>query len=158
MRMHNTNNRWYVYRVGRQRICLLFCGTYTLSCMTTALCGSPIYLLLGRVVGGLSTSILYSAFESWMVTEWTLRSLAGSGITLSYLFGILTQANSVTAIVAGVLSEWLVGKTGTVGSPFLAACALLLLAACIIGISWVKCCLLLFGRWWGANGDGGWWL
>ena len=26
-------------------------------------------LLLGRVLGGMSTSLLFSAFESWMVSE-----------------------------------------------------------------------------------------
>lgn len=26
-------------------------------------------LLLGRVLGGISTSLLFSAFESWMVSE-----------------------------------------------------------------------------------------
>lgn len=119
-------------------MCLFFCGTYTLSCIITALCESPLYLFVGRLFGGLSTSILYSAPESWMVTEWTTRALGGSGISLSYLFGILTQANSVTAIVAGVVSEWLVEKTGTLKSPFLAACGILPLAGCIIGITWVR--------------------
>lgn len=128
------------YRLGRKYMCMLFCGTYTLSCLATALCGSPLYLLIGRVLGGFSTSILYSAFESWMVTEWTTRAYEGSGINLSYLFGILTQANSVTAIVAGVVSEFLVEKTGTLKSPFLVACVLLPLAACIIGLTWVRIC------------------
>lgn len=118
-------------------MCLLFCGTYTLSCLVTALCRSPFFLFIGRILGGVSTSILYSAFESWMVTEWMTRDLGSSGITLSYFFGVLTQANSVTAIVAGVFSEWLVEKTGTFKSPFLAVCVLLPLAACIIGKTWV---------------------
>lgn len=57
------------------------------------------------------------------------------GVSLSYLFGILTQANSVTAIMAGLVSEFLVGKTGALKGPFLAVCVLLLLAACIVRLS-----------------------
>lgn len=72
-----------------------------------------------------------------MVTEWMTRGLGGSGINLSYMFGVLTQANSVTAIIAGVTSEWLVEKTGTLKSSFLAVCAVLPLAAFIIGMTWV---------------------
>lgn len=118
-------------------MCLMFCGTYTLSCFVTALCRSHFFLFTGRILGGISTSILYSAFESWMVTEWMTQDLGISGISLSYLFGVLTQANSVTAIIAGVVSEWLVEKTGTLKSSFLAVCVLLPLAACIIGMTWV---------------------
>lgn len=108
----------------------------------TAISGSPTALFLGRVLGGVSGCILYSAFDSWMVTEWTNRGLGAAhttgGISLSYLFGALTQVNSVTAIVSGVVSEWLVEKTGTLKSPFLAVCALLPLAAAVIGITWVS--------------------
>ena len=133
--------------MGRKYVCLLFCGTYTLSCLATALSQSRFFLFIGRILGGISTSILYSAFESWMVTEWMTRDFGSSGINLSYFFGVLTQVNSVTAIVAGVVSEWLVEKTGTLKSSFLAVCVLLPLAACIIGRTWVGMrflCTMLF--------------
>lgn len=32
-------------------------------------------LLVGRVLGGISTSLLFSAFESWMVTEHRARGM-----------------------------------------------------------------------------------
>jgi hypothetical protein len=35
-------------------------------------------LLFGRVLGGLSTSLLFSAFESWMVTEHRKRGFPGA--------------------------------------------------------------------------------
>ena len=117
----------------------MFCGTYTLSCLLTALCVAPLYLLVGRILGGISTSILFSAFESWMVTEWTnLRGkLEYGGVSLSYLFGILTQVNSITAIVAGVASESLVQEFGTLTAPFLTACILLGVAGGVIAATWV---------------------
>jgi len=53
---------------GRKRACVTYCITYILSCMTKH---SPQYkvLLLGRILGGVATSLLFSAFESWLVAE-----------------------------------------------------------------------------------------
>lgn len=53
---------------GRKRACITYCITYILSCITKH---SPQYkvLLLGRILGGIATSLLFSAFESWLVAE-----------------------------------------------------------------------------------------
>lgn len=53
---------------GRKRACVTYCITYILSCITKH---SPQYkvLMLGRVLGGIATSLLFSAFESWLVAE-----------------------------------------------------------------------------------------
>lgn len=53
---------------GRKRACVTYCITYILSCITKH---SPLYqvLMLGRILGGISTSLLFSAFESWLVAE-----------------------------------------------------------------------------------------
>lgn len=53
---------------GRKRACVTYCITYILSCITKH---SPHYkvLMLGRVLGGIATSLLFSAFESWLVAE-----------------------------------------------------------------------------------------
>lgn len=47
---------------------MTYCITYILSCMTKH---SPQYkvLLLGRILGGVATSLLFSSFESWLVAE-----------------------------------------------------------------------------------------
>lgn len=47
---------------------MTYCITYILSCITKH---SPQYkvLMLGRVLGGIATSLLFSAFESWLVAE-----------------------------------------------------------------------------------------
>ena len=55
-------------RFGRKANCILFGVLYTLSCATKHFDDFWI-LMLGRVLGGVSTSILYSAFEAWMVHE-----------------------------------------------------------------------------------------
>ena len=122
-------------------MCMLFCVAYATSCWATTYFTSPLLLIGGRILGGISTSILYSAFESWMVTEWAERGLGVSeelgGISLSYLFGVLTQVNSVTAIGMGILSEWLVEGTGTLATPFLLAMGLLVVAGVVIAVTWV---------------------
>ncbi len=53
---------------GRKKAALLYVVTYTLSCFTKH---SPDYwvLMVGRVLGGIATSLLFSAFESWVVGE-----------------------------------------------------------------------------------------
>lgn len=125
-------------RLGRRLLCLVYCVAYTVSCLSIFFRYKP-YLYIGRLLGGISTSILYSAFESWMVSEFHGRGLArGSGDgALSHLFGLLTATNSIVAIVAGVSSELLVDLTGTRESPFVASCVLLVIAFVMILMTWV---------------------
>ena len=47
---------------------IMFGVLYGLSCITK-LWGNFYVLLLGRLLGGVSTSLLFSVFESWMVYE-----------------------------------------------------------------------------------------
>ncbi|KAI9826614.1 MAG: hypothetical protein M1832_006210 [Thelocarpon impressellum] len=122
-------------RHGRRMACLLFCCTYSLACFST-LSISPPVLFVGRVFGGLSTSLMYSAFESWMVTEFHNRGLAEKGASLSGIFGTMTTMNSIVAIVAGVVSEWLVELTGTKRAPFMASAMCLAVAFWVMWTYW----------------------
>jgi len=79
---------------------------------------------------------MYSAFESWMVTEYHKRHLDQAGMSLSSMFGVMTTVNSIVAILAGVFSEWLVQITGTKRSPFMASASLLTIAFWIIFTFW----------------------
>ena len=51
---------------GRMKACLAFCVIYALSC-ATKLDKSLTFVLIGRFLGGISTSLFHSVFESWMV-------------------------------------------------------------------------------------------
>lgn len=128
-------------RHGRKRACLLFCAVYAASCLLTAapvpVVSVPV-LLAGRVLGGVGTSLLFSVFESWMVTDFAERGLAGKGHDLSRTFGLMSTLNSVVAIASGVFSEWLVAATGTRRSPFYAAVGLLAVAAWVIATRFVS--------------------
>ncbi|KAG2156927.1 uncharacterized protein EDB93DRAFT_1221426 [Suillus bovinus] len=118
---------------GRKKLCLAFCLTYIFTCCCITIPYLPI-LLLGRVCGGISTSILYSAFESWLVSS--AGALALSSTDLSMIFGRATLVNGFVATGAGVASNQLVILTNSFTSPFLASGVLLLLAYLVIRASW----------------------
>lgn len=130
-------------RHGRRAACLVFCLASAASCLLTAYApsssaGPSIPLLfLGRVLGGLATSLLFSVFESWMVTDFGNRRLAAKGGDLSRTFGLMSTVNSGVAIVSGVASEWLVGVAGTTTAPFAVSAGLVGLAAVVISTQWV---------------------
>jgi MFS family permease len=124
-------------RYGRKTACLVFCVTYSIACFSTLVPKLPV-LFLGRVFGGLSTSMMYSAFESWMVTEYHRRGLEKAGTSLSSMFGVMTTLNSIVAILAGVFSEWLVQVTRTKRAPFMASAGLLMIAFWVILTCWVR--------------------
>ncbi|KAG6329581.1 hypothetical protein ID866_9509 [Astraeus odoratus] len=120
---------------GRKKLCLVFCLTYLFTCFCITIPYLPV-LLLGRVAGGISTSILYSAFESWLVSS--ANTLAIPPSDLSTIFGRATLVNGFVATSAGVLSNELVSVTHSLASPFVASGALLVLGYVVIKASWTE--------------------
>ena len=109
--------------------------TYTLACLCVAIPSLPI-LIFGRFLGGISTSILFSAFESWLIT-----AASSSGVTSSELSSIMGRAalvNGLVASAAGVVSNKLVSRTQNFVSPFAVSGLLLLLAWVVIRGTWVE--------------------
>jgi hypothetical protein len=53
---------------GRKKAALTYVVTYTLGCATKHW-NMFVVLLVGRLFCGVATSLLYSAFESWLVAE-----------------------------------------------------------------------------------------
>lgn len=122
-------------RYGRRLACLVFCITYSISCLSL-ISNDIIVLFLGRVLGGVSTTLMYSVFESWMVTEYNNTFPDEPGATLSGIFSIMTTLNSVVAICAGVVAEWVTDLTGTEKAPFMTAIWVLMLAFAAIQKIW----------------------
>ncbi|KAJ7136634.1 DUF791-domain-containing protein [Mycena epipterygia] len=120
---------------GRKRLCLVFCATYTAACVCIMVPFLPV-LLVGRVLGGISTSILFSAFESWLISASTSHALPQSD--LSTIMGRATLVNGLVATGAGVFSNQLVGLTGSFATPFVASGALLIVAWGVIRGSWIE--------------------
>ncbi|KAH7383469.1 hypothetical protein BKA64DRAFT_735687 [Cadophora sp. MPI-SDFR-AT-0126] len=110
---------------GRKRACLVFCVLYSLSCLSV-LTNKIAILVIGRVLGGASTTLMFGVFESWMVTEFNKIFPDEPGSTLSGIFSIMTTLNGVVAIAAGVVAEFVTDLVGTQKTPFMVGVAVLM--------------------------------
>ncbi|KAK4743607.1 hypothetical protein SAY87_009919 [Trapa incisa] len=122
---------------GRKRACVTYCITYILSCITKH---SPQYkvLMLGRVLGGIATSLLFSAFESWLVAEHNKRGFEQQWLSITFSKAIFL-GNGLVAIVSGLFGNLLVDSfaLGPV-APFDAAACFLAIGMAIIMSSWTE--------------------
>ncbi|TFK38208.1 hypothetical protein BDQ12DRAFT_684172 [Crucibulum laeve] len=118
---------------GRRTLCLTFCILYTLTCVLITVPSLPV-LILGRILGGISTSILFSAFESWLVSSSNSLSLPSSD--LSAIMGKATLLNGFMAATAGVVSNQFVRATKDFTAPFIASGCVLLVGWCTIRATW----------------------
>lgn len=119
-------------KYGRKLNCVLFVILYGLSCATKHFNNFEI-LLVGRLLGGVATSILFSAFETWMIHEH--RSAGFSEELLSSTFSGMTFGSSLVAIVAGLVASMLAANVGFV-APFDASLALLIVGGVVISYQW----------------------
>lgn len=93
-------------RFGRKRLVQIYFLIYSLNCLcihNRALWS----ILLGRILGGIATSLLFSSFDSWFVCS---HSSSGLQSELGPSFSIAGLVNSATAICAGLASEFLVNN------------------------------------------------
>jgi MFS family permease len=95
-------------------------------------------LFLGRILGGVSGTLLWSVFESWLVAEFNKLMLEDADADLNSIFSMMTTSNTCVAIFAGLLAEWLVGRTGTAKTPFMVSIGCLGLAFLAISRYWVR--------------------
>lgn len=118
-------------------MCLVFCVLYWLSCITK-ISNSVMILFVGRVLGGVSTTLLYSVFEAWMIHEHISRDLENKGLPQNQILSQMTTCSSVVAIIAGVVGHILVDIFGTNLAPFMASAACLAVAFVLILRLWVS--------------------
>ncbi|KAJ6867995.1 molybdate-anion transporter-like [Populus alba x Populus x berolinensis] len=122
---------------GRRRACVTYCITYILSCITKH---SPQYrvLMIGRVLGGIATSLLFSSFESWLVAEHNKRGFDQQWLSLTFSKAIFL-GNGLVAILAGLFGNFLVDtfQLGPV-APFDAAACFLAIGMAVILSSWTE--------------------
>lgn len=122
---------------GRKRACVTYCITYILSCITKHSSQYKI-LMLGRILGGIATSLLFSAFESWLVAEHNKRGFEQQWLSITFSKAIFL-GNGVVAILAGLLGNTLVDALalGPV-APFDAASCFLTIGMFVILFSWTE--------------------
>ncbi|CAG8508422.1 10510_t:CDS:10, partial [Acaulospora morrowiae] len=118
-------------KYGRRKFCILFTLLYSIACLIV-LSSNFYLLLLGRILGGISTSLLFSVFEAWMVSEHFSRGFAH---LISSTFSYATFGNGLVAIVCGLIANLLVKKCN-VTTPFLAAIGFFSTAASVIATTW----------------------
>ncbi|KAL2757801.1 hypothetical protein ACRALDRAFT_1079890 [Sodiomyces alcalophilus JCM 7366] len=123
-------------RFGRRMACLVYCAAYIITCVSM-LSDNVAVLFLGRLFGGMATTLLFSVFEAWVVTEYHQRNLIRSHLSLGTLFGNAATLSSVVAIVSGVVGDFLVARfNGARVWPFVAAAAAAAMAALLIVAFW----------------------
>ncbi|KUI54452.1 Molybdate-anion transporter [Cytospora mali] len=109
-------------RYGRRRAGIAQCGIHSLACLTVIFGGNCLpVLFVGRVLAGTALTMLWTVFESWMVTEWNSRGLGRDDSEeggLGKMFGLMTTANCMAAIVGGVLGHCMVSVMGSKLWPF----------------------------------------
>jgi len=89
-------------RLGRKRFCLLYTGLYILSCLTKHFKIFSV-LIIGRLLGGIATSLLFSVFDAWMVSEHNKRNYDNDW--LSDTFSSASFGNSIVAILSGIIAQ-----------------------------------------------------
>uniref|UniRef100_A0A0D3BG34 Major facilitator superfamily (MFS) profile domain-containing protein n=1 Tax=Brassica oleracea var. oleracea TaxID=109376 RepID=A0A0D3BG34_BRAOL len=120
---------------GRKRACVTYCIVYILSCITKH---SPQYrvLMVGRILGGIATSLLFSAFESWLIAEHNKRNFDQQWLSLTFSKAVFL-GNGLVAILSGLFGNLLVDtfSCGPV-APFDAAACILAIGMAIILTTW----------------------
>jgi len=114
----------YVDKYGRKMGCVVYLVIEIVVNLLEHVNSMPL-LLLGRLMGGVSTSLLFSAFEAWMVTEHRKRGFPEEW--LADTFGSASFINGISAIIAGFAAQLVADRLGEIG-PFQAAIALTVLA------------------------------
>merc|ERR1719218_392853 len=101
-------------KYGRKFMCIQFAIIYFFSCLTKFY-NNFWLLMIGRLTGGIATSLIFSVFEAWMVSEHTKQGFDPA--LLSDTFGYAYFGNGMVAIAAGQVAQYFVNDFGYV-APF----------------------------------------
>ena len=102
---------------GRKRLCICYCFSYTISVLLKHFKCYTV-LLVGRIFGGIATSLLFSVFDSWFICAHGQRGLAVTKNEeeryIAKSLSISTYGSSVVAIMSGVIANRVVAASGTI--------------------------------------------
>jgi MFS transporter, MFS domain-containing protein family, molybdate-anion transporter len=99
---------------GRKLCSLTYCLLAGISCMTK-LSSNFQMLILGRITGGISASLLFSVFESWLVSAHDSHGFDKPSLYSTFAWA--TFINGLVAIISGLIANTSVNYFGLV-SPF----------------------------------------
>jgi len=117
-----------VDKFGRKKSCIVYCILEIIINILEHIHDFRI-LLLGRILGGISTNLLFSAFESWMTTQHRHNGFPESWLQRTYAEASI--GNGTMAVLAGIVAQLLEDSLGQIG-PFQGAVALTALAMIFI--------------------------
>lgn len=124
-------------KFGRKKLCLSFTVLYSVSCLLK-LSRSYGVLIIGRVIGGVATSVLFSAFEAWYVHE-HVETHDFPKEWIAVTFAKASTWNGILAVTAGivtnVISEWF--EMGPV-APYMLAVPFLIVAGVFVSTHWIE--------------------
>jgi len=118
--------------LGRRKMCLCFAVLY---CFHALLHLSPNFwvLLTARLISGVATSLLHTAFESWLVAAHHAAGFAPELLTDTFAW--CSMATSSSAIVAGIVSDLAAAQFGVLG-PMLCTIPFLCVSFAVPLLSW----------------------
>lgn len=118
----------FVDKFGRKRSCIVYCVLEIIINVLEHFDSFPV-LITGRILGGVSTNLLFSAFESWMTTEHRKRGFDEEWLSRTY--SQCSVGNGTMAILAGIVAQVLEDSLGHIG-PFQGAIGLTALALLLV--------------------------
>jgi MFS family permease len=124
---------------GRKAGTIAFTVLYSISALSTR-SDILVLLLLGRIVGGIGTSLLFSAPESWLVGEYTNTiptTNSDSSNGLGEIFSLAYAGDSIVAIIAGQLAGLAASYRGPTG-PFELSVLFLGLGGLLASLLWTE--------------------
>jgi MFS transporter, MFS domain-containing protein family, molybdate-anion transporter len=121
-------------KLGRKMMCIMYCVCYVCGCFTKLV---PEYwtLMLGRFLSGISTSLLFSVFESWMVCEHHKQGFDNA--LIGETFAYATFGNGLVAVVAGLVANYAAKTYGFV-APFVVAIVPLVIVGLLVSTTWAE--------------------
>ena len=122
----------FVDKIGRKKAAMLYCS---LEIFINWLEQFPYFygLIVSRMIGGITTNLLFSVFESWLVTEHRRRGFAEEKLETILRDSVILS--NLAAIASGFLAEFLAVRFGPVG-PFEGAVACTAIALVLVATMW----------------------
>jgi len=124
----------YILSIVRKKLAIYFGFIYGLSCLLKLFPNFQI-LLIGRILAGIATSLLFSVFEAWMVHEHFKRNFPTE--LLGNTFSVAILGNGVVAILSGIIASFVSVSFGYV-SPFIISLVILLISSLIVYLTWTE--------------------
>merc|ERR1719362_483590 len=118
----------WIDKYGRRLSCIVYLVLEIIINICEHFNNFPV-LWTSRILGGMTTCILFTGFEAWMNSEHRKQGFPDGWVADT--FGKASFINGLSAIIAGILAQVAADTLGEIG-PFQAAIALTALALCFV--------------------------